>query len=163
MWVLPFLHYRHENPLTSFDQEWWSAMLGLLAVTLLAEREFWQKPEIPRIAQFPAVLILIALLQLFLGKMPYFDQTMLYVLYLLFAALLMLLGARLRVIFGVEKLAVALAFFLLAGAELNASIGVLQHYKLHTPLDYLVVRLISPGVYGNLAQPNHFADYIALG
>ncbi len=138
-------------------------MLGLLAVTLLAEREFWQKPEIPRIAQFPAVLILIALLQLYLGKMPYFDQTMLYVLYLLFATLLMLLGARLRVVFGVEKLAVTLAFFLLAGTELNALIGVLQHYKLHTPLDAWVVRLVSPGVYGNLAQPNHFADYIALG
>jgi hypothetical protein len=28
MWVFPFLHYRHENPLTAFDQEWWSAMLG---------------------------------------------------------------------------------------------------------------------------------------
>ncbi|MGA7749446.1 MAG: Wzy polymerase domain-containing protein, partial [Gallionella sp.] len=40
---------------------------------------------------------------------------------------------------------------------------VLQHYQLHTPLDAVVVMQVSTSVYGNLAQPNHFADYIALG
>jgi VanZ family protein len=42
-------------------------------------------------------------------------------------------------------------------------IGVLQHFHWHTPLDAVVVMQISSGVYGNLAQPNHFANYIALG
>lgn len=163
MWVFPFLHYRHENPLTAFDQEWWSAMLGVLALSLLTAREFWRQPEIPRIAQLPIALIVVVLLQLVLGKMAYFDQALLYILYLLFAALLMLLGKRLRACFGIEKLAVALAFFLLIGAELSALIGVLQHYQLHTPFDAIVVMQISSGIYGNLAQPNHFANYIALG
>jgi O-antigen ligase len=163
MWVLPFLHYRHENPLTAFDQEWWSAMLGLLALTLLAARAFWQQPEIPRIAQLPIALIVVVALQLALGKMAYLDQALLYILYLLFAALLMLLGARLRVCLGVGKLAVILAFSLLIGTELNALIGVLQHYKWHTPLDAVVVMQVSSGIYGNLAQANHFANYIALG
>src|SRR5450759_2004613 len=163
MWVLPFLHYRHENPLTTFDQEWWSAMLGLLALTLLTAREFWQKPEIPRIAQLPIALIVVVLLQLSLSKVAYFDQALLYILYLLFAALLVLLGARLSACFGVEKLAIVLAFSLLIGAELSALIGVLQHYQWHTPLDAVVVMQVSSGVYGNLAQPNHFANYIALG
>jgi O-antigen ligase len=102
-------------------------------------------------------------LQLTLGKLAYFNQALLYILYLLFVALMMLLGAKLRTCFGVEKLAAALAAFLLVGAELNALIGVLQHYQLHTPLDAVVVMQISASVYGNLAQPNHFADYIALG
>jgi O-antigen ligase len=163
MWVFPFLHYRHENPLTAFDQEWWSAMLGLLALTLLAARAFWQQPEIPRIAQLPIALIVVVALQLALGKMAYLDQALLYILYLLFAALLMLLGARLRVCLGVGKLAVILAFSLLIGTELNALIGVLQHYKWHTPLDAVVVMQVSSGIYGNLAQANHFANYIALG
>gem|GEM_PF-6063564 len=92
MWVFPFLHYRHENPLTAFDQEWWSAMLGVLALSLLTAREFWRQPEIPRIAQLPIALIVVVLLQLVLGKMAYFDQALLYILYLLFAALLMLLS-----------------------------------------------------------------------
>lgn len=163
MWVLPFLYYRHENPLTTFDQEWGCALLGLLAITLLTTREFWQRPEIPRIAQLPAALIVIVLLQLSLGKVAYFDQALLYILYLLFAALLMMLGARLRVCLGIEKLSITLAFFLLIGAELSAMIGAVQHYRWHTPLDAMIVAQISSGIYGNMAQPNHFADYIALG
>ena len=163
MWVFPFLYYRHENPLTTFDQEWWSAMLGVLALTLLAARDYWQQAEVPRIAQLPLALIVIVLLQLSLSKVAYFDQALLYVLYLLFAALLMLLGARLRACFGLERLAVVLAFALLTGAELSALIGVLQHYQWHTPLDKVIVLQVSSAVYGNLAQPNHFANYIALG
>lgn len=163
MWVFPFLHYRHENPLTTFDQEWWSAMLGLLAFSMLAARDFWKQPEVPRIAQLPIALVVVVLLQLSLHKVAYFDQALLYILYLLFAALMMLLGARLRDCFGIERLAIALAIALLAGAELSALIGVLQHYQWHTPLDKVVVMQVSSGIYGNLAQPNHFANYIALG
>lgn len=163
MWVFPFLHYRHENPLTSFDQEWWSAMLGLLALTLLAAREFWRQPEIPRIAQLPAALIVIVLLQVSLGKVAYFDQALLYALYFLFAVMLMMLGARLRDCFGLAKMALVLAIFLLVGTELSALIGVMQHFQWHTPLDSVIVMQVSSGLYGNLAQPNHFADYIALG
>lgn len=163
MFAFPFLHYRHENPLTTFDQEWWSAMLGVLALLMLALRDLWQQPEIPRIVQFPLALIVVVLLQVSLGKVAYFDQALLYILYLLFAALMMWLGARLRDSFGVEQLAVALSLSLLIGAELSALIGVLQHYQWHTPFDAVVVMQISPSVYGNLAQPNHFADYIALG
>ncbi len=163
MWVLPFLHYRHQYPLTTFDQEWWSALLGVFALTLLAARDFWLQPEIPRIAQLPAALAVIVLLQMALHKVAYFDQGLLYILYLLFAALLMLLGARLRACFGIEKLAIVLAGFLLIGAELNALLGVLQHYRWHTLLDPVVVMKVSSSVFGNLAQPNHFANYIALG
>lgn len=163
MFVFPFLHYRHESPLTTFDQEWWSALLGVLALLALALRDLWQQPEIPRIVQLPLALVVVVLLQLALGKMAYFDQALLYILYLLFAALMMWLGARLRDCFGVEKLAIVLAVALLAGAELSALIGVLQHYQWHTPLDAVIVMQISPSVYGNLAQPNHFADYTALG
>ena len=163
MWVLPFLNYRHQFPLTTFYQEWWSALLGMLALTLLASRDFWQQPEIPRITQLPAVLIGVVLLQWGLGKVAYFDQTLLFVLYLLFAALLMLLGARLRDCLGIAKLAQVLAIFLLTGAELSALIGVLQHYRWNTPLDPVIAMKISSSVYGNIAQPNHFANYIALG
>ncbi len=163
MWVLPFLNYRHAYPLTTFYQEWWSALIGVLALTLLAGRDFWRQPEIPRIAQLPAALMGVVLLQWGLGKVAYFDQALLYVLYLLFAALLMLLGARLRECLGMAELAQVLAIFLLTGAELSALIGVLQHYQWHTPLDPVIAMKISSSVYGNIAQPNHFANYIALG
>ena len=163
MWVLPFLHYRHQYPLTTFYQEWWSALLGVLALIPLVTRDFWQQPEIPRIVQLPAALIAVLLLQSALGKIAYLDQALLYALYLLFAALLMMLGARLRDCFGLEKLALVLAIFLLVGAELSALIGVQQHYRWDTPLNQVVVMKVSSSVFGNLAQPNHFANYIALG
>ena len=163
MWVVPFVNYSHQYPITTFYQEWPSALLGVLALTLLASREFWQQPEIPRIAQLPAALIAVVLLQWGLGKVAYFDQALLFVLYLLFTALLMLLGASLRGCFGMARLAQVLAIFLLIGAELNALIGVLQHYRWNTPLSGVIVSKISSSVYGNLAQPNHYANYIALG
>ena len=162
MWVFPFIHPFHMYPLTSFDQEWWTALLGVFALTLLLARDFWQQPKIPRIAQLPAGLIAILLLQMSLHKVAYFDQGMLCILYLLFAALLILLGARLRACFGLEKMATMLAVFLLIGAELNALIGVLQYYRWSTPLNSVIV-IKSSGVIGNLAQPNHFANYVTLG
>ena len=164
MWVFPFLYYRHQYPLTTFDQEWWSALLGLLAVafTLLPNAGYWQQPQIPRIVQLPAALIFLVLLQSAMGLIVYFDQALLYILYLLFALLLMMLGAHLKDSLGLERFAVILSVFLLAGAELNAAIGVLQHFHWRTPLDTVIVKAYAT-VYGNLAQANHFADYICLG
>ena len=163
MCAFPFLIPIHNYPLTTFYQEWSSAMLGVLALSLLAARDFWEKPKIPRIALLPAALIAVVLLQWGLGKVAYFDQALMFVLYFLFAALLTMLGARLRECLGMAKLAQVLAIFLLVGAELSALVGVLQHYRWHTFLDSVIVNKVSFGVYGNLAQPNHFANYIALG
>lgn len=163
MWIFPFLYTRHEYPLTTFDQEWWTAVLGLLAMCALLSKDYWQSPAIPRVVQFPLALIVIALLQMAMGKIAYFEQGLLYILYLLFAALLMMLGAWLRRSMGIAQLAAGLAIALLIGTELSAAIGVLQHFGWHTPFDAVVVRKMAAHVYGNVAQPNHYASYIALG
>jgi len=91
MWVFPFLYYRHQYPLTTFDQEWWSALLGVLALTQLITPDYWRHPQIPRIVLLPAALIVLVLLQWAVGLMIYFDQALLYLLYLLLALLLMML------------------------------------------------------------------------
>lgn len=163
MWVLPFLNSRHAYPLTTFYQEWWSALLGVLAMGILAGRAFWRSHRVPRIALLPLLLIVIAIVQWRMGMVPYFDQVLLYVLYFLFAMMLMLLGARLKELFGLESVATVLAVFLVAGAELSALVGILQQYHWHTPFDSLIAMKVSASVYGNIAQPNHFANYIALG
>ncbi|CAH1211791.1 conserved membrane hypothetical protein [Candidatus Nitrotoga sp. BS] len=163
MWVLPFLYYYHAYPLTTFYQEWGAAVLGLCAMPLLVTKRNWLQPEIPLIAFLPIGLLLLGLMQFVLGRISYFDQVVLLALYLLWAALLMILGQRLREEFGLPALATALAKFLLVGAELNALAGILQHYRWHTFLDAVVTVKISVAVYGNLAQSNHFANYITLG
>lgn len=163
MWIFPFLYFEHSFPLVSFYSEWWCVVLGVFALTLLAARGFWQQPETPRIVHLPAGFIAILLLQMSLHKLAYIEQGWMYIGYLLFAALLMLLGARLRICFGFEKMAIILAIFLLVGAELSALIGVLQHFRWHTPLDAVVLVKPTSSLVGNLAQPNHFANYTALG
>jgi O-antigen ligase len=75
----------------------------------------------------------------------------------------MMLGAWLRDIFGFARLAQVLAIALLIGAEISAAIGVLQHFRWSTPFNSVIVAKVSVSVFGNLAQPNHFANYIALG
>ena len=163
MWVFPFLHYSHKLPITTFYQEWWSALLGVLALCGLLARDYWRSAEMPRIVQLPIALIAVVVVQMAFGMIAYAGQGLLYILYLLFAALMMMLGARLRDCFGIEKLALILAAFLLVGAELSACLGLLQHYHLHTLLDTVLVSKISGTMYGNLAQSNHFANYTALG
>ena len=163
MWVVPFLYYYHAYPLTTFYQEWGAAVLGLCAMPLLVTKRYWLKPEIPLIVLLPIGLLLLGMMQFVLGRVSYFDQILLLALYLLWAALLMMLGQRLREEFGLPVLATALATFLLIGAELNALAGILQHYRWHTFLDAVVTVKVSLAVYGNVAQPNHFANYITLG
>ena len=131
--------------------------------TFLLNKSFWQKPEVPRIVLLPIFLMLLVLLQYLLGKITYFDQALLFTLYMLWATLLMMLGKALRDQLGLPVLATVLAVFLLLGAELNAMLGILQHYRWHTFLDPVVTAKNGIAVYGNMAQPNHYANYIMLG
>ncbi|HEU0186476.1 MAG TPA: Wzy polymerase domain-containing protein [Gallionellaceae bacterium] len=163
MWVLPFLYYQHAYPLTTFYQEWGAVMLGLAAMPLLLTRRYWQAPDIPSIAALPMGILVLGLLQFLLGRIVYFDQALMLALYLMWAILLIMLGQRLRAELGLPQVAAVLALFLLLGAELNAAAGVLQHYRWHTVLDQVVTMQTTAAIYGNLAQPNHFADYMALG
>ena len=163
MWVLPFLYYHHALPLPAFYQEWGAAMLGLCAMPLLVTQRFWQQPKIPRIVLLPAGLTLLVLVQFALGRVAYFDQALLFALYMLWVALLIMLGHRLREELGLPALATALAVFLLLGAELNALVGVLQHYRWHIFLDAVIMAKVSVAVYGNMGQPNDFANYVTLG
>jgi len=163
MWVLPFLNYYHAYPLTTFYEEWSAALLGLGAMLLLLSRRYWQKPEIPRVVLLAVGMLVVVVVQLLLGKIAYQGQALLYALYLLWAALLIILGRQLREELGLAALCTTLAVFLLAGSELSAFIGILQHYRWHTIFDSVVEVKNSFAVYGNVAQPNHFADYLSLG
>lgn len=163
MWVLPFLYYRHAYPLTTFYQEWVAALLSLLALPLLLSSKYWQRAELPRILLMPLGMIALILLQAALGRLASFDQALLLCSYFLWIAFLLMLGHALRNEFGLSRIVPVLAIFLLIGAELNALAGLIQHYRWHTFLNAYVTRKMAAAVYGNIAQPNHFADYLTLG
>ncbi len=163
MWVLPFLYPYHAYPVTTFYQEWLTALLGVLALPLLLTARFWHAPQVPGIVLLPIGLLLLLLLQYIGGLIGHFDQVLLLSLYFLFAALLMMLGQHLRTELGLPLVATVLAAFLLAGAELNMLAGIVQHYRWQTFLNGFITAKVSAAVFGNIAQPNHFANYIALG
>ncbi len=163
MWVLPFLNYHHAYPITTFYQEWGAGLLGLCALTLLLTTRYWQAPEVPRIVILPIGLMLLLMIQFFVGRINHFDHLMLMSLYFLFAALLMMLGQRLRAELGLPTLVTVLSVFLLIGAELNTLAGILQHYRWNTFLNTVITAKTSSAIYGNTAQPNHYANYLALG
>jgi O-antigen ligase len=163
MCIYAFLNYYHEYPWTTFYQEWGTAVFGLAGTVLLLGASYWRQSEIPRIVLLPIGMLLLVVVQYALGKMPYFGQMLLFALYLMWATLLIMLGARLRETLGLPAVATALAVCLLFGAELGALIGMQQHYRWHSFLEPVVALKASAAIFGNVAQQNHYADYETLG
>src|SRR5690606_33164444 len=78
------------------------------------------------------------------------------------ATLLVMLGAALRREFGLECIAVVLAWFLVAGALLSIVAALAQHYHVSL-LAPVVMEKVASQVYGNLGQRNQFTAYVAIG
>ncbi len=159
MGFLPFLQWKHYYPITDFYTEWLAACLGLLALFF----SFRRLDRLPLIALIPLSLIPVVWLQHTLGLIAYPQQAFLISLYLLWAALIAMLGHALKNEFGPGKVAEVLAWFILAGGLLNSFCAIFQHYHIGTVFDAFVTPDSAETVYGNLAQQNHFSDYTALG
>lgn len=162
MWTLPFLQPRHFYPLPLFYSEWLALFLGLAALCVLLLPRSAKELDLPWIALTPLALIGILLLHLVLLKAAYPQQIVLAMLYLLWAAGLILLGSQLRRETGLAAMSAALAWFVVAGGLLSALAGILQHFEIRGFLEPVIATKIGARAYGNLVQANHFADYISL-
>lgn len=161
-WTAPLLQPYHRFPLTAFYSEWLAFALALAAVLPLLRREPWRDVTAPLVALAPLALIVVLAAQVALGRVPYAEQALTAGLYLLWAALLILVGHVLRRGLALAEIATTLAWFLLAGGALNALAGLAQHYHLISAVDFLVMRKEWPMIYGNLGQPNHYATAVSL-
>jgi O-antigen ligase len=159
--LLPFLIPYHQLPVLSFFPEWLAAALGTAAaLAVLAGRGAGSLPApAPRLIAF--ALYLAA--RWALGEQAYPQVSLLAALYVLYAVLAIWLGARLAAALGIERLAIVLAAFLLAGALANSLAGVIQFYGRPALLEDLIADLHSRRAYGNIAQANLYANYLALG
>jgi len=163
MWVLPFLYSDHPLPAPAFYSEWIAVVLGVVAMFFLGRRDISKSLVLPRIVLLPLALALIAMFQYVLGYAVYQERVVLFVLYLLWSALLMVLARNLRDELGLQTVTTVLAGFVLAGAELSALIGLMQHYSWGAVFGDLVMKKNSAVIAGNIAQPNHLANYLTLG
>jgi O-antigen ligase len=162
LFVLPFLQPVHRNPIPSFYGEWLAFALGLAAALLLLQKQWWVGARFPSVALAPIALIGLIVLQILLGRVFLTELALTATLYLVWAALLVVLGAALAREHGMETMVTVLAWFLLAGGMLNAVSGVLQHYWPSGELGPLVAHKYTVAVYGNIGQANHFANYVSL-
>lgn len=162
-WTVPFLQPVHRLPLTAFYSEWLAFALGLAAAAPLMRRESWRDAALPVVALAPLGLIVVLGMQVALGRVPHPGQALMAGLYLSWAALLMLLGQTLKREIPFARIVTILAWFLLAGGLLQALVGLVQHYHLTMPpLETLVAGKRLPQIFGNLAQPNHYAACVSL-
>jgi O-antigen ligase len=162
-WTVPFLQPVHRFPLTAFYSEWLAFALGLAAAAPLMRRESWRDAALPVVALAPLGLIVVLGMQVALGRVPHPGQALMAGLYLSWAALLMLLGQTLKREIPFARIVTILAWFLLAGGLLQALVGLVQHYHLTLPpLETLVAGKRLPQIFGNLAQPNHYAACVSL-
>lgn len=160
--ILPFLQFHHARPIPAFYTEYVAFALGLLALTLLLSGRYWRNLALPWIVFAPLGLFAALLLQLNLKMPAYYETQVIALLYLMWAMLLIILGSVLRREFGLAAISTALAWFFLAGGELSALAGILQHYDIHTFLDDFIAAKTGAAVYGNVGQTNHFANHISL-
>src|SRR5260221_6064129 len=106
-------------------------------------------------------LMVILLIQVALGMVAYAERSLLGALYVLWAALLVWLGAHLREQCGLERVGLVLQIFVAFRGFLVAIPGFLLSHQ----IEWFGVRLVSgdgtQGMIGSLAQRNHFANYLA--
>jgi len=161
--LLPFLVPYHQQPVLSFFPEWLAAALGTAAaLPLLAGRKL-PGASLPAPGRWLLAFALFLLIQAAVGTPVYIQLPVLAALYVLYAVLMIWLGAQLVAALGLERVATVLATFVLAGALANALAGVIQFHGRPALLQDIVADLHGARAYGNIAQANLYADYLALG
>lgn len=158
--ILPFLIPHHRIPLTTFYNQWSAMALSALVMIFLLRKQSWHKMKVPWLAIMPIGLWLIVIIQYQLGFFSYWQQTFLVSLYLLWASLLIVLGAQLKRIVTLNKLVPILAWALVIGGIFSAFIVTLQYIGLDD--SPLILRHESGGFAANLGQVNHLATYMGL-
>ncbi len=163
MITLPFLLPEHRLPVRSFYDEWLAIALGCVALAAGAAGMRGRATRVPELALWLAAFAAWLCVQAALRSPAYWQLPAAAVVFLLFAGALVSLGAWLRDTAGAEGTADVLAAFVLAGASLNALIGIVQFYGVPAAFDGIVATPSGPRSVGHVAQANVFAMYLALG
>lgn len=163
MFVLPFLNPRHYAPIPSFYAEWAAAVLLLISGITFLRRITRARPLVPKIVLLPTGLVMIVLVQGLLGQWSQKEASIFFMLYMLGAALAMIVGQSLRQELGLHRLMLALASCLLVGTLASALLATLSLYA-PSWLPHLVENELRQTIArGNLMQRNHLANYLCAG
>lgn len=160
MMVLPFLLPYHQLPIPSFESEWLAMMLGVAGLLVMAASRRGSHIALPPVALAPLALGLVVLFQIASGMLAYASSGGFVVAFLIWAAALAVAGRWAAATFGATALFPLLAWFVLAGGMLSALAGLAQYAGMPGALALPLAE--GSGIYGNVAQQNHFATYTAM-
>ncbi|HKB48330.1 MAG TPA: Wzy polymerase domain-containing protein, partial [Ktedonobacterales bacterium] len=161
--LLPFLLPYHQPPILSFFPEWLAAALGVAAALALLVGRGVTAVFLPAPARWLIAFAVLLAAQAASGGHAYSQLPLFAALYVLYAVLMIWLGAQLTAALGIERVAMVLAAFFLAGALANSLAGVIQFYGRPKLLEDVIAELHGRRAYGNIAQANLYANYLALG
>lgn len=167
MLCLPFLIPIHRLPIPSFYSEWVAIFTSLFAGLMLffSKTEKTTTLEIPYAITIPLSLALIVSIQWLLGYFAYSSSAFVVIIFLVWSASIIQVTSHILELFPQEFILPRLAFFIFIGGLVNAIFGILQFLELNQFLNVAISESIpfsQAGVYGNLAQQNHFATYLSL-
>jgi O-antigen ligase len=163
MCVIPFLQPRHMPPIGTFYDEWLAFAFGVAAMALTACARRNSATRMPTLILYLVFFSLALFARAICELSGYAQSSLLWGIYVLFAALLVALGSDFAAQFGQERVCDALATFLLAGALANSIAGVLQVVSIPREIDSFVSHLSGMRAIGNVGQANLYANYLALG
>ena len=161
--LLPFLLPYHQQPVLSFFPEWLAAALGIAAALTLLAGQGVSAASLPVPARWLFAFALVLAVQAAIGGHAYSQLPLLAALYVLYAVLMIWLGAQLTAALGIERVAMVLAAVFLIGALANSLAGVIQFYGRPRLFEDVIAELRGNRAYGNIAQANLYANYLALG
>jgi O-antigen ligase len=147
----------------SFHDEWLALALGLAVVALLLARVPAGPAVVPEISLAFFALAAWVGLQPLLRPPAYVQLPLTGATYLLMAAALAWSAQRLARELGVRTFCDVLAGFVLAGATINAALGIVQSYGVPEALEGIVARRSGIKAHGHVGQANLYALYLALG
>src|SRR5207247_10346401 len=123
--LLPFLLPYHQPPVLSFFPEWLATALGIAAAaTLLVGRDV-PPVSLPAPARWLIAFAAFLAAQAVIGGHAYSQLPLLAALYVLYAVLMVWLGAKLTAARGIQRVATVLAACILAGALPISLAGVI--------------------------------------
>jgi O-antigen ligase len=163
MCLIPFLQPLHFPPLRTFYDEWLAFSLGVAAIGFVAAARRGVAVQFPALSLCLGLFALTLVVRALSGDAAYTQLPLLWSLYALFAALLVVLGNGLATQFGRDRVCDMLAAFLLTGALANSVAGVLQVVGIPRAIDAFISHLHGTRAIGNVGQANLYANYLALG
>jgi len=159
MFAIPFAIGYHIIPITSFYNEITAFMLGLLALYPLLLNKNWQPLKVAKVNSMWLGLIPLIILQYQLELIPTRSQALTYVFYMLWAAMLTMLGTLHQRQFALATVIRRLSVMIIGVAWFNVfyvGLQLLQKYGVYEPT-FMLARS-----FGAISQANHFASFNAL-